>query len=224
MFSLVLMAALTAGPADAPAWCHGCHGGWGCHGCYGCSGCYGCYGCCGGYGCCGCWGGYSYGCCGCWGGCYGCYGGCTGYWGGWGCCGSGGYYPPAYYSPVVTPGVVPTGTGTIETPPGTGKGGTPPKEEVSLYRAKLIVEVPAEARLYIDDQPMKTTATRRVFSTPALEPGQAYYYMVRVEVMRDGKPQSETRRVIVRAGEVAQADFNNVGAVASAPAEAGLGR
>jgi uncharacterized protein (TIGR03000 family) len=95
---------------------------------------------------------------------------------------------------------------------------------VSLYRAKLIVEVPVDAKLYIDDQPMKTTSTRRVFSTPALEPGQAYYYVVRVEVMRDGKPQSDTRRVIVRAGEVAQADFNNRGAVASAPPEAGLGR
>jgi uncharacterized protein (TIGR03000 family) len=98
------------------------------------------------------------------------------------------------------------------------------QDEVSLTRARLVVEVPAEAKLYIDDQPMKTASPRRVFSTPALEPGQAYYYMVRVEVERDGKVQSETRRVIVRAGEEVRADFSRVNESPTVTAAAGLGR
>jgi uncharacterized protein (TIGR03000 family) len=112
-------------------------------------------------------------------------------------------------------------------PPGGGTKGTDKKEnkdEASLNRAKLIVEVPADAKLYIDDQPMKTTSARRVFSTPGLEPGQAYYYMVRVEVVRDGKVQSDTRRVIVRAGEEARADFNRLEPTPTVAANAGGGQ
>jgi uncharacterized protein (TIGR03000 family) len=43
-----------------------------------------------------------------------------------------------------------------------------------------------------------------------LTPGQAYFYDVRVEVVRDGKKLSDTRRVIVRAGEEARANFPNM--------------
>ena len=48
---------------------------------------------------------------------------------------------------------------------------------------------------------------RRAFHTPELEKGQDYYYVLRAEVVRDGKPVSETRRVIVRAGETVQETF-----------------
>jgi uncharacterized protein (TIGR03000 family) len=82
MYSVVLLAAMTAGGESADfgrrGGCHGCYGGgcWGCRGySYGCGGCYG-YS----YGCGGCRG-YSYGCGGGYGcsgyvstGCYGCYG------------------------------------------------------------------------------------------------------------------------------------------------------
>jgi uncharacterized protein (TIGR03000 family) len=64
--------------------------------------------------------------------------------------------------------------------------------------------------LFIDDMPVKAPAGVQTFNTPALEPGQDYFYMVRVERMRDGQPISETRRIIVRAGQVARADFQDV--------------
>ena len=231
MYSLVLMAALSTGPATVPD-CHGCHGCWGgysCGGCWGgCYGCYGCYGCWGGYSCCGCWGGYSdcYGCS----GCYGCWGGYGyGYGGCQGWTGCYGGYPPAYYTPPaggMPPAGAPAGaapTGGAETVPPPAKGGEK-KDEVSSTRAKLIVEVPADAKLYIDDQLMKTPATRRVYSTPDLERGQLYYYMVRVEVVREGQKQTETKRVILRAGQEVRADFTGMEAVAAVKAEAGLGR
>ncbi len=205
MYSMVLMAALTTG-VSAPD-CHrcgGCYGG--CGGCYGCyGGCYGCFGGCYGWGgwggCGGCWGGYSsWGCGGCM-GCMGCYGGGYGY--GYG----GGMYGAPTYPGAVAPG---TGTGT---PPKGEQLGNPTKDKETMVaptRAKLVVELPADAKLYIDDLPMKTPSGLRSFNTPTLEPGQAYYYMVRAEVIRDGKPITETRRVIVRAGQTIRANFKDM--------------
>jgi uncharacterized protein (TIGR03000 family) len=93
------------------------------------------------------------------------------------------------------------------------------KESAAPTKAKLIVEVPADAKLYIDDQLMKTGSARRVFNTPDLEAGQAYYYVVRAEVTRDGKKVEQTKRVIVRPGEEAKASFGDMDAVATARAE-----
>jgi uncharacterized protein (TIGR03000 family) len=84
------------------------------------------------------------------------------------------------------------------------------KETVGPTRATLVVELPANATLFIDNMPVKATTRVQTFNTPALEPGQAYFYLVRVERRRDGQPVSETRRIIVRAGQVTRADFNNV--------------
>jgi uncharacterized protein (TIGR03000 family) len=224
MYSMVLMAALTAGSATPD--CHRCGGCCGCYGGYGCGGCYGgCYGCFGG-----CWGG-------CYGGCYGGWGGCYGCWGGyssWGCCGcmggvgfgggvsypgtiDGGMYAPGN----VAPGTTPAPQGEQLPSPSTKK--KPEDKETRLWnpnKAKLVVELPANAKLFIDDMPMKAEAGVRSFNTPALQPGQAYYYMVRVETMKDGKPVSETRRVIVRAGQIARADFKDLEADAVRTAQA----
>jgi uncharacterized protein (TIGR03000 family) len=207
MYSMVLMAALASG-ADAPA-CHwrSCHGGYG--GCYGCHGCYGSvghggHGCHGGWGCHGCHGGWgSHGCYGSYGGCYGCHGcyGATGYYGCYGCAGG---YAPAY-------GVVPTGP-PVEAVPAEKLPVNPKKKTTSAEaeRAQLVVELPTDAKLYVDGSAVKSTAAKRTFSTPPLEPGQAYYYMLRAEVVRDGQTIAETARVIVRAGEVARASFPNL--------------
>jgi uncharacterized protein (TIGR03000 family) len=209
MYSVVLMAALTTG-GIAPD----CHFRGGCCGCYG-----------------GCYGGWGGGCCGCYGGGFGAYGGCWGGYGGWGCGGcyggmgyggyaygggyGGGYYGGVTYPGMTMPGATGTGTGT-----GTGTTGeqlgTPTEDTkkkqgmLTPSRAKLVVELPADAKLYIDDLPMKTTSGVRSFNTPTLEPGQIYYYMVRAEVVRDGKPVTETRRVLVRAGQTARASFKDI--------------
>jgi uncharacterized protein (TIGR03000 family) len=158
---------------------------------------------------------------GCYGGCYGCFGGCMGcYGGGWGGCYGcwGGYASWGYGGGISYPGSVYPGGGMMApggtTTPGEQLG--PAKESgkkgTMLYsnKAKLVVELPTNAKLFIDDMPMKNTAGVRSFNTPELEPGQAYYYMVRVETIRDGKPVSESRRVIVRAGQVARADFTDL--------------
>lgn len=196
MYSVVLMAALTTG-ASAPDWCHGCWGGRGCQGCWSCyGGCHGCWGCYGGGGSGGgCWGCYS----GCYAGCWACYGGGGGgggtyYWGCYGGC--HGCHAMSY---------APAG-GTM--PPAPPEMPPAKKDGMALQdKAKLIVEVPSDARLYIDEQLTKASSERRVFNTPTLDKGQTYYYVVRAEVVRDGKTHSETKRVLVRAGEEIRASF-----------------
>jgi uncharacterized protein (TIGR03000 family) len=75
--------------------------------------------------------------------------------------------------------------------------------------ARLIIEVPDGAKLYIDDKPMKTATAERQFYTPPLVPGQKYYYDVRVEVQKDGQPISQSKRVIVEAGATVRESFRN---------------
>jgi uncharacterized protein (TIGR03000 family) len=82
--------------------------------------------------------------------------------------------------------------------------------------AKLVVELPKDAKLYVDDQPLKSASAKRVFRTPELQPGLSYYYMLRAEVVRDGKAVSKEQRVIVRAGDETRASFADLETPASA--------
>lgn len=196
MYSVVLMAALSANGPDAVAF--GKHRGGGCWGVA-----YGVYG-----GGCGGWR-HSHSCCGCFGGtaCFGgCYGSCMGCYGG--CYGAPQWYGPSmpYHdagNPVV-PSATPSKPAEGMPAPGAAPAGAPRPGGA----AKLILDVPANAKLFVDDLPMTGKEVTRQFATPVLEPGQTYYYTVRVESNRDGKPVSETRRVLVRAGELVRESFN----------------
>jgi uncharacterized protein (TIGR03000 family) len=85
-------------------------------------------------------------------------------------------------------------------------------ESLAPNRARLIVDLPSDATLYIDDHKMTINTTHKVFNTPALEVGETYYYMVRAEVMKDGAPVSATKRVIVKPGEEIVANFKDMAA------------
>ena len=177
MYSIVLMMALTTG-GESPAWCHGCGGCWGCGGCYG-GGCWGGKGCYGG----GCYGGGYYG-----GGCYG--GGCYG-----GGCYGGGCYGGGCYS---------NGGGVIYTQPATNGGTTttppPKKTAIEPNAATIVVSLPADAKLSIDNSATRATGATRTFSTPSLEKGKEFRYTLKAEVVRDGQTLSSTKEVTVQAG------------------------
>ena len=223
MYSVMLAAMLTTTTSATPDW--GCHGCCGCHGyaynAFSCScyGCYGCHGCCGG----------CYGCHGCCGGCYGCCGGCWGsYSACWGCC--GGCCGGVVYVGCSCSGCCGGGTTAASAASGGGmksleeenralkeqlkklQGGKPgSKEEVSTPApAHVVVKLPDDARLMIDDTACPLTSTRREFNTPDLNPGQAYYYTLKAEVMRAGQPVTASKRVIVRAGEESVVDFGEM--------------
>jgi uncharacterized protein (TIGR03000 family) len=105
----------------------------------------------------------------------GCYGGCYG----------GGY-------------VVPMGTAPKATK--TGEKG----DKESYYReapATIVVELPADAKLLIDDTATTSTSSRRVFVSPDLDTGREYHYTLKAEAMRDGKLVKVEKQVAVRGGE-----------------------
>lgn len=238
MYSMVLMVAMTGG-AEAPDW--GRHGCWG--GCYGggWGGWAGCYG--GGYygrggyygysgwgG--GCWGGGG----GCWGGGYGCYGSGYGCWGGgYGCYGSpyaswscyggyalGGYpYGGGWGMANATPVMVTAPSGVVQAGyynPGNAPvaaAGQPAAGTPGSNRAALVVRLPADAKLTVDNTPTQATSDTRRFVTPALEPGATYRYTLRAEVNRNGVTEKTSRDVNVRAGETTNVSLDFPGQRAS---------
>ena len=123
----------------------------------------------------------------------------------------GGWYGYGAPAPAYTPSANPM---TVPVPPVTPpanpeKPPVPPSARLGGYGspAKLIIEKPVDAKLFVDNIPIAADTASKTFTTPELAPAQAYYYMVRIEMTREGKPVSETRRVIVRAGETATESF-----------------
>lgn len=88
---------------------------------------------------------------------------------------------------------------------------TPPKkeekkkqEEVSAP-ATIIVNLPADAQLTFDGEQTRSTSSRRVFVTPELSPGADFAYVLKAEVMKDGKPVVlDEKKVTVQAGSTAE--------------------
>ena len=81
------------------------------------------------------------------------------------------------------------------------------KEGAAPKEAKLIVDLPAEAKLFIDDRAIQVSSQHPVFVTPGLQAGKTYYYDLRAEIMRDGKPVSDTKRVVFHAGDELRESF-----------------
>jgi uncharacterized protein (TIGR03000 family) len=197
MYSVVLMVALTAGGTEAPSRHH--HGGCGCYGYSGCGCCgYSSCGCCG-YSSCGSCGYSSCGCCG-----YSSCGSCGSYSGGCGCC--GGYYGG--------PGMGGSGSGGS----GSGKdddGSKGTKGSKTSAPAKIVVSLPENAKLKVDDYQTTSTASTRTFETPALPGGRDFQYTLTVEVVRDGKTVTATKQITVRAGQTTEAKFELVATAAA---------
>jgi uncharacterized protein (TIGR03000 family) len=187
MYSVVLLMALSGG-ADAPA-AHGCNGCNGCHGgrSHGCNGCNGCNGCHGGRS----RGGRRHNCH----GCNGCYG-CNGCHGSYNCCGCYGYAAPA----CGCYGGAPAGDKKDKDAKPLPKPGKDGEEATIAAPATVVVNLPADAKLSVDDYLTTSTSTTRVFVSPALTPGKDFTYTLKGEIVRDGKTVVATKQISVRAG------------------------
>jgi uncharacterized protein (TIGR03000 family) len=123
-------------------------------------------------------------------GCYrgysrcGCYGGC--YNGGY-----GGYYGAGWEGRTIV-----VGGDRREENQEVGKDEAP-----TAAPATIIVSLPADARLTIDDAATASTSARRVFTSPDLPAGREFHYTLKAEFRRDGKPVVVSKQVAVRAGE-----------------------
>ena len=80
--------------------------------------------------------------------------------------------------------------------------------QASAASAKLMVDLPAEAKLYVDGQLTTSTTENRVFTTPALQSGLTYYYDLKAEITRGGSTHTENKRVIVHSGDSIRTTFD----------------
>jgi uncharacterized protein (TIGR03000 family) len=67
--------------------------------------------------------------------------------------------------------------------------------------ARFIVELPADARLWVGDWATTSTSARREFTSPPLEPGEPFHYDLVAQVVRGGRLVTLTGAVTVRAGQ-----------------------
>jgi uncharacterized protein (TIGR03000 family) len=81
--------------------------------------------------------------------------------------------------------------------------------------ATVVVRLPADAKLYVDGVACPLTSEERTFKTPRLQPGRQYYYTIRAELVRDGEPVVDSRRVLVSAGKRAEVDFGELATVSA---------
>jgi uncharacterized protein (TIGR03000 family) len=204
------------GPYFDSLGCYGCHGGsyfssFSCHGfypsCYGCS----CSCSCSGY--------YvSCSCCG-------------------GCCGGTAYVTP----PAQSPGQAPDANmkalqDTIRSlqdqnrqlqerlrkleggkpKGGDENGGGKSNDAAYPAPAHVVVKLPEDARLFVDGKPCPLTSARREFDTPELKGGQVYYYDLRIEMTRAGRPVTQTKRAELRAGKETVVEFGESSALQTA--------
>ncbi len=86
----------------------------------------------------------------------------------------------------------------------------------SATKARLVVRVPADARLWVDQVECPLPGTVRAFDTPNLNPEQSYRYTIRVAVERNGQTIEDSRRIDFVSGQRVDVDFSNVGAVRTA--------
>ena len=68
--------------------------------------------------------------------------------------------------------------------------------------ATVVVRLPADARLTFDGEPTRSTGPTRTFQSPPLGAGSGGQYVLRAEIVRDGRVLSVRQRVPVLAGTV----------------------
>ena len=71
--------------------------------------------------------------------------------------------------------------------------------------ATVVVRLPADARLTIDGEPTRSRGATRTFQSPPLQAGAPGQYVLRAEIVRDGRTLSLRQPVQVRAGTVSEA-------------------
>jgi uncharacterized protein (TIGR03000 family) len=75
------------------------------------------------------------------------------------------------------------------------------KVEVPKDGVILTVQVPAEARVFVNGKETSSLGTTRVFASKGLTAGKKYDFVVKMQTTRDGKPLEETKKVSLVAGD-----------------------
>ena len=75
--------------------------------------------------------------------------------------------------------------------------------------ATIIVNLPLDANLFVEGEKCPIKGGQRKFSTPAVELGVKYEYLLSVEVEHDGKYYGATQRIALQAGDSITVNFGD---------------
>lgn len=75
--------------------------------------------------------------------------------------------------------------------------------------AQILVRVPAEARVYFDNEATIQGGEVRLYESPPLPAGSEFCYEVRVEIKSGEDERTETRQLVIAAGQLTQVDFRS---------------
>ncbi len=76
--------------------------------------------------------------------------------------------------------------------------------------SKIVVSLPADAKLFVDNVECPLTGGVRTFNTPDLDPARVYMYTMRVELARDGQTVRDAQQITIVPGVDIQVNFNKV--------------
>lgn len=128
------------------------------------------------------------------------------------------YYGSDFHNPTISSGT-PGGSGVPPMPPPANPELTGSREyqatKPAAVPARLTIELPADAVLFVDGEKVTGTGTTRNFHTPNL-PAGTYFYDLKAVVTVDGQPVTEEVRVTVRAGDAKTETFGKLIAAAKA--------
>jgi len=102
-----------------------------------------------------------------------------------------------------TPGVVEPSREVLPVP-------TPSNQSSASEAATVVIKAPTDVRITVDGQETNRQTAETAFRTPELRAGQTYSYHFKAETVRNGRPVSEVKKVLVRAGEQSVVDFGSL--------------
>jgi len=74
--------------------------------------------------------------------------------------------------------------------------------------ATVNVQVPGEAKVFVNGMATTSTGAFRRYVSNGLEPGYSYTYELRAEIVRDGKTVTDVKSIKLKAGENANVNFS----------------
>src|SRR5262249_30937980 len=114
-------------------------------------------------------------------------------------------FPPPVPRPLDRPIGYPYYPSHINPPVVVAKPVVPP----SYQPAYLLVHVPANAEVRLDDTPTRQVGAARLFQTPPLTPNVVHIYDVHVRWPEGGRVVEQRKQVTVKAGERSEVSFVN---------------
>jgi uncharacterized protein (TIGR03000 family) len=138
--------------------------------------------------------------------------------GSYGSHGSSGSYG-GYAAPVEESYSEPSDAAPATPPQAPAEAGDAAAPSASATEATIWVNLPADAKVFVNDRETTSTGPTRHFVSRGLESGMSYSYQLRVEYQLDGKPQVEDKLVRLHAGESVQLAFGGADAAATAKTE-----